>query len=437
MNTIQANTVTLRLRPPGSTTWTTLANDHTDPTRALPIDTVEISWSSPGPRDHPDPATLDLDILIAPDSPEVALLARDTDVELTAGVTIINAAGNAQAAGGTLFRGWIDSWIRTTHHDGRHRYRLSIIDALGRAAAINLASSPWPASTQLARIDAINAASPIGPLLARASLPGRVGPRDVDNASALSVIQDTAYLGQRAEPGRTIDHDGLIGLYWPPVSAPSYFDGELWMSPYMYLVTLPADLLEDTGRAMNRTGALNQASAEYFPTPAAVDTTTTTHRIPGSSYSTSSWSIGTDTVPVVADVERWLTAIVHESNTAAHPLLQPGRLILDTPVAVPAIWYLLDHNTRNRAILKLRYAPGDIDTLQAVTAGTLTINGLTLTLTLTLTPARLFGVRPLRFSDLPLDATRPRLKIANPLSDSRVRFSDTSTATIPPPARQE
>lgn len=415
--TLRATAVTVELRAPGSSTWTTLTNDVD--AGVLPVNEVAISWGKPTPRDHPEPGAIGLELLV--DDANLDALAYDTEVRVWARlehyVDLVGWLPTRYIAplDHLLARGWVTYWERgrRRREDGRYLYRLDAIDVLGRAAATNLGAAPWPAQTSPDRLAAINAASKAGDLLDPATsswLAGRA--RDVDNAGALDVIRQEAALGTYCGEAA----DGIAGRLQArryPLYLGATGAEELqftWVWPFT-VIDVPADILEDTGRRLDRGSVLSEVAVTcYRDVSPSAEPSTVTYRdgSPGS-YSSSRYTVTTDhTYSNEAGLEAWADALVAGTQERPAVRIPAGRLLL-LEDQVDGLEYMVRLESRGDIFVRIVDAPDDLEALHYVTAGALTIRRLDLELVVELAPARLHGVRPMRFSDLPTDSTTPRL----------------------------
>lgn len=431
---IRVDAARLQLRGPGGQ-WVQLAHQAASrDSAALPIGAVTVSWGRATPRDHPEPGTTQLAIRVPmTDQATPQLLAFDTEVKLLAQLSESSPSGwQAVAAGGwvTIARGWVTSWDRTAADD-HWLYVVTVADALARAAGVMLADTPWPNNqVREARLQRINTISPVGPVVVDTGLGFNkgLGPRDVDNYAALEALQRCATLGENL-----IETDsGLLALVRVMQSIPRYNtlgNRYLRLTDPAPVVEVPAAMVEDAGRRMDRSHTLNQASAEVHNN---TELKTVSYRAPRTT-APARWAIATDTQHATSQVAAWLQAVVDrslEAEAVVQPLLKPGRLLIEAEgLHAPGLWRLLDINQRHTVFLSIQQAPADVDAVQFVTSAQLTIEGARVQLEVSLMPARLYGIRPLRFADLPRNAQRPQL---HQPPDQRVRFSQLAAINFAP-----
>lgn len=443
---LRAGTVRLRMRPPGTSTWTTVATSLATG-RAVAVDDVKIGWGQPTPRDHPDPGTIAFTLLVDDDTGiDAQLLAYDTEV-------IIDAIFEHDLAGwvhvnyplaptfDTLARGWVTTWDRgRLRPDGRRPYRINAIDILGRAAATRLAATPWPSThTAAQRVAAINAASVAGPLLATdASV--TTADYDVDNAPALDVIRRHARLS-------TLTTETLAGI-----TTVSRFTRRLQTTTAETItfplarsdaLPVPASIVEDSGRAMSRTSVVSEvAVTAYWAINAA--RSTRTYKDGGGSYSSSRYAADTDETILTpapaypfsiispADVAMWASQLIKESAGAATQL-PPARVLVDRPESSATLRDLFVLGRRHPQAIRLTGGPTDLDRIHYVTGGELTIRGRRITLSITTAPGRTSGLRSLRFADLSSATNRPRIKPSTDALGFPIRIADLYATVAPWP----
>lgn len=432
----------IRMRPPGGA-WHTIATSIAG-TSAVAVGAVTISWGQPTPRDHPAPGSITFTLLVPDGSLDEAILAYDTEVIIEAELDVWDGAWGPWRQyildvgwiyTRPLARGWLTRWTRGNRrrHDGRRAYSVTCLDVLGRAAATKLAAAPWPASHDPAqRVAAINAASPAGPLLAPGSYVTSEA-YDVDNAAALDVIHrhcPIAFAACETVTG--------ITTYRRPNKNPRYAGQELQFSALggVGLVPVQADMIEDTGREMDRTSVVSDVGVTAY-WASETQRRTVTYRDPSAAYSSSRYTVDTDERIInSAEVASWANALISESRTAVRRI-PPGhrvRLGLERVNAGLADLFVLGPRSTAR-ILDIIDAPPDLDALQYVQGGTLTIAGLDMRLVLDTSPARLFGTRTMRYADLPRDARRPRIRGTNQVLGPltwKTRISETHAVSFAP-----
>lgn len=433
-------TLTLRMRPPGGdwhTVATSLAGDH-----AVAVGDVTISWGQPTPRDQPEPGAIAFTLLVPDGALDEALLAYDTEIRIEATLNHWTGAWTRWPADEPriLTRGWLTRWTRDTRRrlDGRRTYKITCIDILGRAAATNLAAAPWPANqTMQQRVAAINSASPSGPLVALGSYV-TVQPFDVDNAAALDVISRHAGIADvmvESATGITIERRP---------NQPALYDGGLhfFFGTGLGIIPVQADMIEDLGREMDRSSVVSEIGiTAYWGTEP--DRREVTYRNASAGYSSSRYSIDTDErigvgvngVDQAVRVAAWAQQLIAESLTPRRRLPAGHRLRLGLERVNDNLLNLFLIFQRGRSqILRIEDPPDDLDALQYVQGGTLTVTGLNMHLTITTAPAGLFGVRAMRYADLPRDSRRPRIRGTATTNEGttyrKTRISDTSVVSI-------
>lgn len=421
LGALTVHDVVLSMKPPGGS-WSTVA-PASDPAGTIAVDTATISWGSPSPRDHAEPGSIRFALLVNGTHLDEELLTYDTEFTIGATITrfgfwqgdLLNDPRYDNKPIIPLARGWITSWKKgKPRPDGRLVYQIHAIDVLGRAAATKLAASPWPAShTDAQRRDAINAASPSGPLLAPTALPTSEA-LDVDNATALDIIQRHA----PAIGSRVTEQPAGINYIAPSNRTPQYENNELYFTVYSTAaLALPASCVEDSGREMDRGSVISDVAVNAY-WGNETERRTITFRDPTVAYSSSRYSSDSDTRLIAVGgassepaVRTWAQALIRESKTPAIRLPRAQVLVHKPQFSnvgnVGLNMFRL--GLRDNILVRIDNGPADLEPLQYVTGGTLTINRRRLRLSVEMAPARLYGLRPLRFSDLPTGATtRPR-----------------------------
>ena len=389
--TLDLQLLLLQMRPPGETDWIELTNDASDPERAWAINTVNISWQRSSPRDHLEPGDYSIDILMHPDSIDAEILEYDTEIKLSAYVLETRAP---QHRWPTLLHGWITSWERGLKRpDGRYIYHLGIIDAIGRAAATTIGDKPWPHEPGFNRGDRLNALSRSGPLIT-GDMPGNVGPRDVDNVALLDVARSIC------TPGTIIGIDE-----YDTSKITARFSGSLQYAPES-AVRLPASLIEDTGRRLDRSAMLTEIgiTAHWNVNAMEEKSTRTIYGARRHGWTTSRWSIDTDqtfwTKDGVDRAIKWAERTINESSTPAIYLPGSPRILLNRNVPVPEITMLLHAGSRYNSAIEILDPPSDIEPIHLVIGGSIEVKGMSVKLALTLVPAGVYGVRRVRWKEI-------------------------------------
>lgn len=389
--TLDLQLLLMEMRPPGETEWTELTNDASDPERAWTINAVHIAWQRTSPRDHLEPGEYSIDILMHPDSIDASILEYDTEVQLTAYVIDPEPP---QHRWPKLLHGWVTSWTRgLPRADGRCIYRLGIIDPVGRAAAITIGDEPWPHEPASHRFDRLNTLSPSGPILTR-YVSGNVGPRDVDNVALLDVARATC------PPGDIIgiDEHETSKLAAQPSASLQY--------QTQTAVKLPASIIEDTGRQLDRSATLTEIgiTAHWNVDDLEDKATKTIYGSNRRGYTSSRWSIDTDQTYLFDDTRNltlaWAKRTIDESSEPAVYLPGSPRILLNRNVAVGNICNLLHAGTRYNSAIEIIDPPSDLDAIHLVIGGSIAVKGMKLKLSLTLVPAGVFGVRRVRWKDV-------------------------------------
>lgn len=219
------------------------------------IESISLAWSRPAGYAHQGAANASLTLF--GDGELVDLLEWDSRVDILAVVE------GDPAPWRILFVGWITETSR------RRRGKLfeitvNVVNVIGRAAGTRLGDKPWPAQDVRARLTAINAASPVGPLAAVSSLPWDKQLRaalDVDSRPALDIIEASL------DPTSTLEEsaDGLIHaatsvgtlVSWPTATSNLAIAGIVPSA-----IKLPASAVHDAPRVANRTGLVTHVTIE-------------------------------------------------------------------------------------------------------------------------------------------------------------------------------
>lgn len=391
--TIELRQLLLQMRPPGETEWIELSNDASDPKRAWTINAVNIAWQRTSPRDHPEPGEYSLDLLMYQESVDASILEYDTEVKLAAYVLDPEPP---QHRWPILLHGWVTSWTRgLPRADGRCIYHLGIIDPVGRAAAITIGDEPWPHESGFNRGQRLNKLSPSGPIIAD-DLPGNVGPRDVDNVALLDVARATC------PPGYIIgiDEYDTSKLAAQPSGSLQY--------QTLTAVKLPASIIEDTGRQLDRSATLTEIgiTAHWNVDKLEEKATRTIYGSNRRGYTSSRWSIDTDQTYLFDDTRKltlaWAKRTIDESAEPAIYLPGSPRILLNRNVAVGNICNLLHAGTRYNSAIEIIDPPSDLDPVHLVIGGSIEVKGMRIKLRLSLVPAGVFGVRRVRWKEVNL-----------------------------------
>ena len=422
-------TLTVTVTPPGGAP---VVLNTTDPATAetgavlSAVDALAVSWGASSGRDHPDPGS-------------IALRIRHAAPDAIAYESLIEAQLQVDGRPAVLVaRGWAS--VLTQHQrrrlDGTTLWLTDVqaVDVLGLAAAVRLASLPWPAEGLTSRLPRINTASPV-PLVATMPADARDAPspsaalrsRDVDNADALEIIRITASSGapvtigtERAwlpgfahEGPAGVTVDGLAGitLAWLPVQ----FVPVRHRPP----VTLPAAAVERTAATTSRASVLDQVGVSL--TPRLTDAAGVRDLDPADAIvrpavrrqrSTSAHTITTDHWAGVATEEetltvddipapnrRWALALIAE---AATPVPIPDAATIDLELLPAATVELLTGiGSRGNVVTAIDPPTPPVDQYQRVLGGRLTYRHGRPALVVDTEPAQLAGARPMRWSDWP------------------------------------
>lgn len=422
----------IEARRPGVTAWTALTGGRADFDAGDPIavGSVSVSWSTPSPLNpHPDPTDTVFSLLADhPDAAALDLIQHGTEVRVRSNFR--DADNNALPAPVTVAAGWVNAWTRRRLPAGRWLYTVSLVDALARLAAWPVAfNPPRPRETAPQRYAAINAALP-APLIAGgvvSTSTREVLEKDVDNRPAIDVLADTVAPDEYAHPtatntvavasiaGRRLDYANDVGGNY------LYIDNEPAGS-VLGLVHLSGRQVRDAGVGMTPAARLGSWECSVgrlmFGNYNRVE-----YRRTLDASATGRHTVTTDAVLTTSeytDFMAWLDAVVTATLTdSAGVALNDTELILTGLDLAPLLAVGL---ARFYTVVYLSdLADPVIDPLQFVTAATLTLTPRRVTLHgVKLAPGALFGLRRVRFSDVPINARlRPNLSKSTRLSRIR------------------
>jgi hypothetical protein len=391
-------TTTLTLRPPGGAAVTINTDDRDD---AIAGDTsairaATVTWGRSSVRDHQNAGRVTVVLRAA------ELLAVPFDSELSLSLSL-----NGRPAV-LVAHGWVES-MTYTGPDTRGRWEHSITCAtiVGRAAATTITGQTWPNQFIGDRLTAIQAAAPIQLLDPAALLPaqGPQAPLTIDSDNALDLIQRAyASLPTLVVEGATgLIHGGGLGrgITYPFV----YGSGDVTPG-YLSAVTTPIPLpiaAAAVGAAPRQVDRSTMLTGVTVTTKDATGAQITTrYANAGVSTSSADTAITTDAILTLASsaLRRQILHLLAENTTPTPVLSGQVPILLDQldPATVEA---LIAIPGRMSAVLAIDGGPVDLEPLQAIRDATLTIADGRLTLDAGLEPARLAGVRPVRWSDFP------------------------------------
>lgn len=393
LNAILRATMT---RPDGSgvTLYRTPAGFAAGPT---PHGEIEVKFGRPSPRDNADPETITLTL----DQPA----GTPTRVEYDALVVVTLQIGTRTA---TLARGWVAGWTRETvgKKRPRDRYAIQLTDVTGRAAGWKLGDGMRPVEYDVVRRNRVNVVTGqqfASPMLSALRY---VGPRDIDNRTALEALEYTvkpliAHLLPTTDglqvftAGRNQLVDGLVVEPRDGIGLDA--------------VEVPSSAIGDAGDALNRSGRLTLIAIES-PTwaagsgpgdpPIVTAPATTTHKRAAYLGPTSEFRKSTDVLLDSTDTRSY-QGVLAASTERASIALAPSRLVLDR-IAPAVLIQLLDLNTRLPTPI---YITGQIrrhgvDPVVFISAGRIVARGGKLVrFDVTLSPGAPAGVRSLTWND--------------------------------------
>ncbi len=392
----------IEIKPPGAKSFTTLTNDVRDDERAWPIGEVVTKWSRSTPWDHMDPTTTTFTLLLDPHSLEASLIEYDAQVKVSVHVTPTQWWLSPDFI--TIAFGWINAWERDpVGRDGRARWHIELTDVIGRAAATMLGDKPWPQEMVLTRFARINQLSAAGPLVDVSSygLPNYlVGPRDVDNTSALQIIQEQFPIGSVS----AISSEN-------PDKISAWDVGSFERPGQEYRVRLPASAIEDTGRRLDRTSFITEVGFETFFVEyiGKGDDERQTRTIKGSHpkmLTSSRIMFISDEMNMTARFSwgkdglfTWARNQIDASTSPTVALPGEPRIFVDQEGEAERVDLLLDIGWRQGRLVEIIDPPDDLERAHVVEGGTITLHGTTLKLSISLIPASSLGIGPARWTD--------------------------------------
>lgn len=410
MKTWELTQLRIRMGKPGDPALTAITNDYRAEDRALPVETMRIAWSKPTPRDHMEPTTIEFTLLVPEGSPDLAFIAYDAPIEITA---TINVPDRATPYTFRLAAGRVTSWRRDLRRpDGRHPYHITATDIIGRLATSSISDTPWPEQTAGDRLARISAITKSGPFTYSGPTAGTtVGPRDVDNRTALDMAQHCCPVGRHITPG-AYPYNTDISIAYPAMAHPETTQP----------LQIPAALVEDTGRAMDRTGIVTEyAVTAHFTHLTDNPNTITYYSIRNITIPTSRATLSTDAKTTHSAAGSW-TREVMNAATPAVALPDSPRIYAREEYVIPSVDQLFDTRHRHTETIWIQDAPADADPLHYIVGQEITIHGLDLQLRLTLAPGATYGLRRLTFWDWRYTSNRI-------FNGRRPRIGDAITAT--------
>lgn len=424
----------LKLKPPGAPDWTVVDGDPTNPDDAVVVGDFTVGWGRPSPLGHPEPGDISFTVIVAPGSLDEQLLAYDTEVSL---VLRVRRAEDGSRRSFVVAFGWITHWTRDTRTDGKHIYSVQAMDVLGRAAASRVGGGVWPLEKSTTRFPKIVGATSSGLRITPSFNEWWVGPRDVDSANALTVLQDTVRPGGSLVAEGTGGNIAVLSVQANPLLQQA--DGAAVLEQHM-TARIPASMLQNTGSRMDRSATITEIAVGGYPSSADGTTWTPekemiTHYSTGRAFSASRMVFASDALLTrPAETAIWAQKMMAAS---AEPsvILQPGQVLTDRGMAGFDLSIMMNIVYRSQVIILITGdTVPDVERLQYLCRGRLTINGRSMRLGVEMIPARLFGVRPLRFADLS-PTIRPRMKpyLANGTTPIHTSLKKTSIFTSPRP----
>ncbi|MFT3876190.1 MAG: hypothetical protein QM708_07200 [Propioniciclava sp.] len=417
------------------------------------VGALTCEWSHPNARTHEEPGSLSLTLRY----PTPGLIHLDSKLHISCRVHNATLDLGSWWVESVHARRTSDAWI----------YKIAAANAVGRAAGIRLAASPWPAADVRLRdrIAQINHASPIALLDPDDDSPEHqwLVARDVDAADALEIIHRTASsyarLAVASSTGIALVHPDGTHIRVPRHDPPH--PPAAVVSRGAPPAVLSASRVEDAGRDLSRRGLVTVVRVTFYVADrdtGDVSETSRNWRSPQARHlPTASLTIDTDlefettaahpldpSTVVLPEIGPFAAGIAGEGTTP-RPVLTAARLAVgldDVP------WdAVLDVRRRTTTIFFLDPVPADLDPAVYISAGTIEIAAGQLTASVTLAPAVTAGIRPMRWSDWPTPADvptnpRPRDTVAarfehcGPLDDpltlaDQIRIIDTRVVDAP------
>lgn len=303
-----------------------------------------------------------------------------------------------------VVHGHIDRWVRDDSDPDWVTWTVVVQDILGRADSTRMGDTPWPADQPAAvRLQRINTSSPAGPLVNPdlsgnwSPNPGPLAARDVDNRSALELINLTLGTCLTAESA-----DGLVGIRkatgaritWPTApSAEAAPDRGISITRLLTPARIPADAIEAGPRVLDRSGVLTRIAVQH------PDDTTTSVQGSRSSIAQASLSIQTDEQTVPPNLPALYRRIL---DASAYPVERlPTWTLVPERIIQPELWRLITVGERTNVVVTIPDAPEWMGSNHIINAGQLSIRDGAFSLTLAPAPAATGGNAPMQWSEVP------------------------------------
>jgi|GEM_PF-5283798 len=369
------------------------------------VESVTVAWSRPHGLGLLQAGSASITLTVGDD--QLAWITWDAIVDVS---IPIGSGSNPDIA---LVYGWVTGWTRDRLPGGLWRVKLTVEDVVARAAAAVAGDTPWPLEAANTRIMHINQASPVGGLVQIGPYPSgyaSAAARDVDSRSVLDLIErtcaptwTTTYTNRGGlvaivpMPGTAIAWPRLV--YGVQVAASAAPSGP---AP----VALDASQVEDVPRALSRSSMVNRVAWThthgYVPDGQSAtvyeDTTETWHGDLDRSASSIALPGGDITYMDPDTMAAFCGRVIAENATPAESLDGDITLVNLTAAQMDG---LFDTNSRGTVTMFIIDAPDDVDPIQRVIGGAVTIERGRLKAAVRLQPARLSGLRPARFTDAP------------------------------------
>lgn len=367
------------------------------------VDELAISWSRPHPLGHMEPSTLTLTMIGHKLPQPISTKTR---------LKIVTSVGGQRVTLGTW---WVTAVDEAKTPNRLTRWQFTCEDIIGRAAATKVGDSPYPYGSLADRLQRINRTAtkfglPSGLVSAPAKLATdtRIYARDVDHLPLLEIIEKTCPLlivTHPAEDGqkiRLLDRPG----YTVDVGHKQQWDGKL-IPPRITqtngeteILRLDASQVEAVPTTLDRASTIDAIKITY-PLMAGVnergEDTTETYRQPKPTFG-GELSITSDEqkIPQVTATEWTYKALLAENQTPIELSTQQQTLIDLTPAQLACA---TDIARRTRWLGNIENLP-DGEPIQLPIAQTIRIKRGKLRTAVKMFPARLAGVRPMRFDDI-------------------------------------
>lgn len=407
------------------------------------IDTIDVAWSRASARDHSDPSTGTLTLVLAEERHPVirwdALVTIEGDVYDPADGTAFPVL---------VWRGWITqtTWERrTVRHPATGawvttwRHTVTMTDLVGRAGSTKIGDTPWPAEGATERLARVEAKSPYPLISPDIVVLAPVAARDVDNIELLEPVRAAVVADLRWI------HDSDTGLVAQdlPGNALAFMWGQSsgGRSGDAFLVDLDAAWIVDAPRTEDRQTRVTAVTINYVFQPTVGDEPEdrTLYIRDSSAVATSELQLDTDLRQTeVFTYQGKLTYLRSWADSLIELTSEPIAVLGETELRPDLVGNgrlanLIDltNGRRTRTWVQLVNAPDTIGVYQHVTGGHLTIDGRHgVRLAITMQPTVIAGQVQLVWSDWP-NNDWPGITRQPVWSDTDTYWADMTVSTIP------